>query len=709
LIRTRNHSWIIILFISFFLLGCQATSTQETTTSSTEPILYSIHIEDSLGGHVSINQATAEAGEEIHIQVMVEDCNTLQSLTVRMNQEDIPVINQTFFMPAGDVVITATFHIITCIPPYDEVEGEIWIEYEDLIYGFVGESTDFHYTLSHSEKAIRITSSDEEILTISNNQFHFVKPGLVMITIAYERLPYSRTFQITVYEKKPLEVEMIESIDRGGYHALQVVDPNDYYNQGVLFTSSDEMIATVSKQGMIFAHKNGTVDITITSKTTQAQVVMTIQIIPPKVTEIILSSIPSQLEVNQQIAVEANLLPIYSEGTLLGHSSNPNIIEILPDLTLVVKDITGEVQITYSLQEDPSLFQTYTITVYSPYTLQGFIDRIVNVPVMAKSITVYGYQFNYNHQLRGSIFPLYQGKNSVQDAIIPKGNRNRLGIIAPKHYIVIHDTGSSASSASEYAHAQYVRNPDTTVSWHYTVGADAIYRHLPDNEQGIHAGDGGRWYKLLDTNVPASRMNPIITVDAFGYYAMDGVSSTILAPMVGSRFARSSDLVDSGVRVVIGDNGNYFMGTTYYSGLSKIANTGGDKNGIGIEMTIHQGSDIFVAYQKLANHTASLLVLHQLTPEDVKQHNFFTGKNCPQTLRGAGYWDVFLEMVWVEYIAMRYFPSHTIEFVYQENDWVNSQGRLLRLPTTSISIPFGIQVSHHHEIIYSQSFTKIIH
>lgn len=40
-------------------------------------------------------------------------------------------------------------------------------------------------------------------------------------------------------------------------------------------------------------------------------------------------------------------------------------------------------------------------------------------------------------------------------------------------------------------HARYEKNPETPTSWHFTVDEKEIYQHLPLNENGWHAGDGG--------------------------------------------------------------------------------------------------------------------------------------------------------------------------------------------------------------------------
>ena len=43
---------------------------------------------------------------------------------------------------------------------------------------------------------------------------------------------------------------------------------------------------------------------------------------------------------------------------------------------------------------------------------------------------------------------------------------------------------------------------------------------------------------------------------------------------------------------------------------------------------------------------------NNLTIDDVKQHHYYSGKNCPQTMRMNDMWDYFLSLVQVEYQAL---------------------------------------------------------
>jgi len=73
--------------------------------------------------------------------------------------------------------------------------------------------------------------------------------------------------------------------------------------------------------------------------------------------------------------------------------------------------------------------------------------------------------------------------------LIPMSNANRPGTaLSGTRYITVHNTANTNAGANARAHANYVKNPSTQVSWHYTVDDTEIYQHLPTNEVGWHAG-----------------------------------------------------------------------------------------------------------------------------------------------------------------------------------------------------------------------------
>jgi len=85
----------------------------------------------------------------------------------------------------------------------------------------------------------------------------------------------------------------------------------------------------------------------------------------------------------------------------------------------------------------------------------------------------------------------------IKDGIIDIAIQNIIPIehnkARPKHkmtpeYITIHNTGNAGTTGK--LNSNYVVNQNEYVSWHFTIGCDEVYQHLPIAESAYHAGDG---------------------------------------------------------------------------------------------------------------------------------------------------------------------------------------------------------------------------
>lgn len=71
----------------------------------------------------------------------------------------------------------------------------------------------------------------------------------------------------------------------------------------------------------------------------------------------------------------------------------------------------------------------------------------------------------------------------------------------------------------------------------------------------------------------------------------------------------------------------------------------GNKHGIGVELCVNQDGDYEKTLENGAVLTAWLLKSYGLKIEDVKKHEDFSGKKCPEQLIDSNRWDAFLDMV----------------------------------------------------------------
>ncbi len=370
------------------------------------------------------------------------------------------------------------------------------------------------------------------------------------------------------------------------------------------------------------------------------------------------------------------------------------------------------------------------------------IEKIANIikeanekNVLVKDIDVFGYQYTYKTKILGSVNKYWFGEHQVIDYFCPlnseSNNDNRPGTKKTStQYITVHDTASVAPSAGSLAHAKYVYNGGGGTSWHYSSGSDGIYHQIPDDEVAYHAGDALVVpFSLENTMVKGNDPHPNVTIkdgyyyinrektviaapkvtyklgsDGLLHYASDGFIQSKKAPNDAKENEECNDpnttrINDLGVRVDLATNGYYYMGPTYYSsGYQYISNRGGNLNSIGIETMVHEGSDLYLTWQKTAKLVAHLLVQNNLLPDRVKQHHFFSGKDCPMTLRHANLWDKFIELVNTEYDVLVLSKDIKIEFECQ-SPYVDKTGRVIKLPEKEEKIKYNVIIKDKEEEI----------
>jgi hypothetical protein len=84
-------------------------------------------------------------------------------------------------------------------------------------------------------------------------------------------------------------------------------------------------------------------------------------------------------------------------------------------------------------------------------------------------------------------------KLNVTVDLIPPGSSNRPGTRIRPTFVTLHNTANAAAGADAAMHARYLRGADARarrVSWHFTVDDERVFKHLPTNELGWHAGPG---------------------------------------------------------------------------------------------------------------------------------------------------------------------------------------------------------------------------
>lgn len=320
---------------------------------------------------------------------------------------------------------------------------------------------------------------------------------------------------------------------------------------------------------------------------------------------------------------------------------------------------------------------------------EEFLNLIHKEIIRPFNYFTFGYQKDYakiENASLGYIPFLNNFGFTVEKNIIPLTNPcNRCGIKKDKTlYIVVHDTASAAPSANADAHSNWLlsmaNDPNSThsVSWHFTVDENKIINHIPIDEVAYHAGDGTK-IKLdfEDTNIPYNGTIDI-KISEDGYYLVNNQKSNIKVPLREDGTI-CYNLPILGVNTKLSNNNTIMLGTTYYNATyDTVANKGGNLNSVGIETCVNYGSDYIKTMRITAFLVAQLLIHFDLDISSVKQHNSFSGKDCPMTIRKANLWDEFITLVRLNLYRMKDLKDAVVEFKSLSKDYLDDSGKVIK-------------------------------
>ena len=365
-------------------------------------------------------------------------------------------------------------------------------------------------------------------------------------------------------------------------------------------------------------------------------------------------------------------------------------------------------------------------TLYSEMEeILDYFGSIHNQKVLIKPIMVYAWQGNYAHTLMGSLSSYLFEPLSINENLAKPTNTNLKWVKKEKVYICVHDTGCGVHNAREWNNAvvnQYVDGDKYSASFQYVVGNDAIYRNIPDDIIGYHAGDGYEIdYNLIDSGVEFNGIfKPNITISYDGFYEIDGKKSLIKAPMYlykinqndetfNERIAETKDINDEGIRTIVKD-GKYFLGETYFNThFNKISNRGGNVNSIGIESCVNKGSDIYYTWMKDAKLIAYLMDKYNLTIDDVVPHHYFSGKDCPMTMRHSKMYKHVKNLSVIEFNILKFIQKgYKISFYCNNKEYVSDNGKVIKIPKRDLRVNYYITVEKDGVVKTKKFTSKII-
>ncbi len=500
----------------------------------------------------------------------------------------------------------------------------------------------------------------------------------------------------------------VEYMEKGTELALDItILPENASFTGLLFEIRAFNIASVSETGVITAINEGEFTLTIMAENGRLLKVIDMVVYPKD--DIVLNfndSYNGYLQVGEQFEIE--VIGVGREAT-----SKHYTLSVQDDTVVSMSEpgvfnalSVGTTQIDiYNLD---TLVMSYTVVVQDQFTTSR-IDQLLTIlaqghnPIATPMNLVTRYETtNEWRDPKHESVNAYLFDDLVIDASsypMPPGEKTS-GIRPSTEFILVHDTANLHIGLM--GHGAFFQNPANAVSIHYITGDFGVLQSLAENAIGWHAGDGTgtpfEWYK---TGVMATNDDkPYIDISADGYFTFNGEKTDVIAPK-----GLNGEILTRDYFTYLGPtwdifDGEYVIGRTYLATNQQkrgvIASYGGNRNSVGIEMSINVDGDIIDTVQRTAKLVAHLLEQYDLPNHRVITHNTTDGKGDPYTLHntvynGTWYFDRFMEYVEIEReILVNY--SDAIITISSESDLVSSTGRIIRFPDVTTEVMYTITV-----------------
>ena len=545
-----------------------------------------------------------------------------------------------------------------------------------------------------ANKEVNFESSDVNVATVDpKGLVTAVAKGTCNIIISSSSYPEIKTvLELTIVEPTYIEA---------GYETTSYVKVNEDINltaslvngEGtIVWSSKDESIATV-KDGVVSGVKAGT------------------------------TTIVAKLEGNEEVAVE--LFVTVLDG------------EISEILSFLLANHNANIFRSYDLGIGSGT-PAYYADVYSSVSKVLMNHELtIDTTYLEKGNASGDYYANANLQtqyggLQFVTFHYTAGMGATADtdnhASYFTGGTADVSI----HYI----TGNKGSDSNGATSEVYQTLDHAHGAWH-AGDSNSRYYSNSTNYEVLEDGTKLRRFEWIPTGVQydgSELLDIVWTASDDFYFEINGKKTTIKLPETYNYKERNTDHIynadgtissqddltfswakftgrtpesffnDQGFAVKVID-GQYYMGPTWWSYgqviEGRICAVGGNQNSIGIESCVNEGSDLWLTWQISAQLIAKLLNDNGLTIDRVKGHHFFDGKDCPQPLleNDLAIWYEFIELVKAELEVITTFKDYEIEFVSNNTELVDENGRVVKAPEFATSVSYKVTVKKDGQVV----------
>jgi len=457
---------------------------------------------------------------------------------------------------------------------------------------------------------------------------------------------YDYTLPAMIVINNPIHEMMIDDHHQLTYTVL----PYDLQTDRIRFITSNPDVLTINQDGTLAPKRSGEATVTVrAAQDSSINTTLTLDITTYPGVELVPDQIMNGIITGDTFTLDATPFPVSYEDENIVFSSSDEAIATIDQSGNVVTHQAGVVTLTGAFESDDEIFQTYTFEVFDDLDDQNLLDILTQQQVMFSTPHTWmtkGITFNYEDTKYESVSRYY-----FEDALT----------INTDKMVPVSDGIRPGEPMDEHPEGVEAYNEDN-VYWvvvHETAntapGANALSHanYLYD-----HAVAGNVLYTSWHYTIDDTNLYQHLPENERGYHAGDG----------SSRPTTSSE----------------YLG-------------GGNRNGIGIEMSINEDGDLMRTWQRTAKHAADIAYRYNLPTENVRYHKDFSGKICPRTLIEAELVDTFEDFVAIEYLIRSDYQDASITMESHNPEYLDDYGRVIKHPDQAQTVSYTVTITQNNE------------
>lgn len=451
--------------------------------------------------------------------------------------------------------------------------------------------------------------------------------------------------------------------------------PKEMTTSSIQLLTGDPNLMLVSGMNIRFL-RSGIVTLTVRSRLTEAvKDTLTFEILTDPGIELMPESVDNNLTAGKQLQFNTMVFPSRIADKGVQFSVDNTNIATIDQTGLLTAVAPGVVVVKAELHDDENVFQTFTLEIYNAFDdnrIMDFLAQSINTYAREREFLTYGatnIMYRGYESVSKIIFEELVRNKSMMipdcDTLTDPAQRNNCEKLRPGarpemleglevynnkrvHYVVVHETANTNPNQGAHSHAVYLINQ--------VMGTTSLRQ--------------ASWHFTIDDK----ELYQHIETDEMAWHAGDGTRKA---------------------------------GTTWSDTWGNQNIGGGNAHGIGIETSVARTDDILRIWQRTAKLSSQLAKEYNLPQENIKFHQHFSSKWCPQSMLRANLTWVFGEMVAYEYKLIHDFDGANIEFTSHNPEYVDNAGRVIKLPDRAITVSYTIKVTYNGETMEKTFYTYI--